>query len=61
MAQPASAPPGSLAAAIERASALLASDPAQAGREAQAILQRAGNDPRALLILGSARRRTGDL
>ena len=61
MAQPASAPPGSLAAAIERASALLATDPKQAGREAQAILAHVGQDPRALLILGSARRRTGDL
>ncbi|WP_293902440.1 tetratricopeptide repeat-containing sulfotransferase family protein [Phenylobacterium sp.] len=61
MAQPAMAPPGSLAAAIERASALLPTDAAGAGREAEAILKLAPNDPRALLILGSARRRTGDI
>ena len=60
MAQPGMAPPGSLAAAVERASALLATDAAGAGREAEAILRLAPNDPRALLILASARRRTGD-
>ena len=45
---------------VERAAALLASDPAQARRAAEAILRTAPNDPRALLILGSARRRLGD-
>ena len=48
------------AAIIARAAALLASDPAQARRDAEAILRLAPNDPRALLILGSARRRLGD-
>ncbi|MDB5497727.1 MAG: sulfotransferase, partial [Phenylobacterium sp.] len=55
-----SAPPGSLAAAIELASALLATDPAQAGRRARDILQAAADDPRGRLILGSALRRQGD-
>ena len=49
-----------LNAAVERAAALLATDPARAGREAETILKVARNDPRALLILGSARRRLGD-
>src|SRR3954453_24223401 len=49
-----------LSAAAERAAALLATDPALAGREAEAILKVARSDPRALLILGSARRRLGD-
>ena len=60
MAKPAKAPPGSLAAALDRASRRLAGDPAQAGREAEAILKVAVNHPPALLILGSARRRLGD-
>lgn len=61
MAQPATAPPGSLAAAIERAQAWLAAEPARAAREAEAILAHAPDDPRARLILGSARRRLGEL
>ncbi|MDB5467640.1 MAG: hypothetical protein JWQ46_2402, partial [Phenylobacterium sp.] len=48
------------AAAIERAAALLATDPAEAGRDAERVLKVAPRDPRALLILGSARRRLGD-
>ncbi|THD70070.1 tetratricopeptide repeat-containing sulfotransferase family protein [Phenylobacterium sp.] len=48
------------AAIIARAAALLASDPAEAQRGAEAVLRMAPNDPRALLILGSARRRAGD-
>ncbi|HEX3367658.1 tetratricopeptide repeat-containing sulfotransferase family protein [Phenylobacterium sp.] len=48
------------AAIIARAAALLASDPGQARREAEAILRLAPSDPRALLILASARRRLGD-
>jgi tetratricopeptide (TPR) repeat protein len=60
MAQTVSAPPISLAAAIDRASALLGTDAAAAGREAEAILRVAASDPRALLILASARRRLGD-
>ena len=54
------AQPGSLADAIERASAMLPTDPARAAQEAKAILRLAPNDPRARLILGSALRRTGD-
>ncbi len=50
----------SLNAAGERAAALLASQPARAEREARAILMRAPKDPRALLILASARRRQAD-
>jgi tetratricopeptide (TPR) repeat protein len=52
---------GSLNAAVERASAILATDPMAARQEAEAILKVAANDPRARLILGSARRRLGDL
>ena len=51
---------GSLSAAIEQASSLLASDPAGAARRAEAILRIASADPRAALILASARRRLGD-
>jgi tetratricopeptide (TPR) repeat protein len=53
-------PPRSPAAIIEHAAAALATDPARAGREAEAILRVAPNDPRALLIFASARRRLGD-
>ncbi|HEV7386886.1 MAG TPA: sulfotransferase [Phenylobacterium sp.] len=53
-------PPGSLTAAIELASALLATDPMQAGGRARDILQAVPKDPRALLILASALRRQGD-
>ena len=49
------------AANITQAATLLASDPAQARRLAEAVLGRSPNDPRALLILGSARRRMDDL
>src|SRR5258707_9372215 len=48
------------AAAIARAAALLATDPAEAGRLAQELSRIAPGDPRVLLILGSARRRLGD-
>jgi predicted Zn-dependent protease len=51
---------GSLSAAIEQASSLLASDPAAAAGRAAAILKIAPTDPRAALILASARRRLGD-
>ena len=50
----------SLAAAIARASELLADDPASAGRQAEAILELVPVDPRVRLILASARRRLGD-
>jgi tetratricopeptide (TPR) repeat protein len=52
-------PPSSLSAAIEHASALLATDPAKAERRARDILEAAPNDPRAQLILASALRRQG--
>ena len=54
----ASAP--SLTAVIEEASALLATAPALAERRARDVLLMAPTDPRALLILASARRRQGD-
>lgn len=60
MAEPAKAPPGSLAAALDQASRLLATDPARAAREAETILKVVANHPPALLILASARRRLGD-
>jgi tetratricopeptide (TPR) repeat protein len=50
----------SAAATIAKAAALLATDPAQAGRLAEGLFKVAPNDPRVLLILGSARRRLGD-
>ena len=55
------APPGSLNAAIERTSAILGADPARAAREAQTLLDTAPEDPRVRLIMGSARRRLGDI
>jgi tetratricopeptide (TPR) repeat protein len=54
------APSGSLNAAVDHASAILAADPAGAEREAKAILTHSPRDPRALLVLASARRRQGD-
>jgi tetratricopeptide (TPR) repeat protein len=49
-----------LTPAIQRAATLLATNPAQAEAEALNVLKSAPEDPRALLILGSARRRQGD-
>src|SRR5579859_1640059 len=54
------AAPASLNTAIERASAILGADPTRALREAEAILRQVPADPRARLIVGSARRRLGD-
>ncbi|WP_174301270.1 tetratricopeptide repeat-containing sulfotransferase family protein [Caulobacter sp. S45] len=51
---------GSSAAAIEDAARLLATSPALAEQRALTILRGAPHDPRALLILASARRRRGD-
>ena len=48
-------------AAIERAAALLGTQPALAEREISAVLKVLPKDPRALLILASARRRLGDI
>ncbi|THD62283.1 sulfotransferase [Phenylobacterium sp.] len=47
------------AAALQGAAARLASDPGEAARAAEQMLRAAPNDPRLLLILGSARRRLG--
>ncbi len=55
------APAGSLAAAIEHAANLLADNPTQAEQQARRILTAVPGDPRVRLILGSARRRRGDL
>ncbi len=49
-----------MAADIEAASALLAADPAEAGRRAEAALRASPRDPRAALVLASSRRRLGD-
>jgi predicted Zn-dependent protease len=46
--------------AIERAAALLGAQPDRAEREISAVLKALPKDPRALLILASARRRLGD-
>ncbi len=51
----------SLAEVIDQVSARLAVDPLGAQRGAEEILRHAPDDPRALLILASARRRQGDL
>jgi tetratricopeptide (TPR) repeat protein len=47
-------------ATVDAAARLLATDPAQAERLAAAMLKAAPGDPRAALILASARRRRGD-
>ena len=49
-----------LAQAVEQAAALLATDPARAQGQAEAVLKAAPRDPRAILILASAHRRLGD-
>ena len=49
-----------VAATIAQASEALATEPARAERLAASVLEVAPADPRALLILGSARRRQGD-
>jgi Flp pilus assembly protein TadD len=54
------APARSLTVAVEQAAALLASAPADAERGARAVLKATPHDPRAALILASARRRQGD-
>jgi len=54
------ADPTTLNAAVARASAALATDPVTAQREAEAVLRLLPQDPRARLILASARRRQGD-
>jgi len=53
-------PVGSLATALAHASRLLPANPEFAERQAREILEVVPGDPRAILILGSARRRRGD-
>ncbi len=53
-------PAGSLATALENATRLLTEDAALAERQAGEILRVVPGDPRAVLILGMARRRRGD-
>ena len=54
------APAGSLTTALDHASRLLLADPRLAERQAAEILKVVPGDPRAMLILGGARRRMGD-
>ena len=54
------APAGSLATALDRATKLLSADPELAERQAEEILRVVPGDPRAVMILGAARRRMGD-
>ena len=51
---------GSLEAALSHGTTLLVTRPDLAERQAEAILQVAPTDPRALMLLGAARRRRGD-
>ena len=60
MAPKAEAPAGSLTTALDHASKLLAASPALAESQAREILKVVPDDPRAMLILGAARRRGGD-
>ena len=54
-------PTGSLEAALAHAGRLLNTDPALAAEQAGEILKAVPNHPRAMLLLGIARRSTGDL
>jgi len=54
------APTGSLIAALERATALLAKNPSLARRQAEEILRVVPGDPRATLVIGAAHRMAGD-
>ena len=49
------------ASPLDRAAALLGSDPRAAEQLAAGLLRQAPGDPRVRLILGSAKRRLGDL
>jgi predicted Zn-dependent protease len=53
-------PSGPLSFALERATELLASNPALARRQAEEILRVVPGEPRATLILGAAHRMAGD-
>ena len=61
MARPTSTPSLPIATQIDQASAVLGADPKAAEQLAEAVLKRTPNDPRAALILASARRRRGNL
>jgi tetratricopeptide (TPR) repeat protein len=52
--------PAKWAASLQRASELLATDPAQSRRLAQDLLDQAPGDPRAALIVAAAQRRLGE-
>jgi tetratricopeptide (TPR) repeat protein len=54
------APSGSLTLALQRATALLATDANLAGRQAEEILRVVPGEPRATLVLGVSHRLTGD-
>jgi tetratricopeptide (TPR) repeat protein len=54
-------PAGSLNAALDRAAELLLASPALAERQAVEILKVVPGDPRAVLVLGTARRKGGDV
>jgi tetratricopeptide (TPR) repeat protein len=54
------APTGTLNDALDRAAKLLPANPALAERQAEEILKVVPNDPRAVLVVGMARRRQGD-
>jgi tetratricopeptide (TPR) repeat protein len=53
-------PTGTLSDALDRAAKLLLTNPALAERQAEEILRVVPNDPRAILVVGMARRRRGD-
>jgi tetratricopeptide (TPR) repeat protein len=53
-------PTGSLSVALERATALLETNPSLARRQAEEILRVVPGEPRAALVLGMARRMSGD-
>ncbi len=57
----AAAPTGTLAAALAHAARLLDSNPAAAAEQAREILEAVPGHPQALLCLGAAQRRQGDL
>jgi tetratricopeptide (TPR) repeat protein len=54
------APTGTLNDALDRAAKLLPANPALAERQAEEILRVVPNEPRAVLVVGMARRRHGD-
>ena len=53
-------PVGTVEVALGHASRLLATDPAMAAEQAAEILKVVPNQPQAMLLLGVARRKSGD-